>query len=98
MPDVFRLRNILQTMAENRPVPGCAVEVALVESFANAPLFPIEISVIASAAPPRMATFRAGRACARGALKELGSRNVAIPIGPSGAPIWPPGFVGSITH
>jgi 4'-phosphopantetheinyl transferase EntD len=98
MPDEFRLRGILQTMAENQRLTGCAVEVGLLESFSNAALFPAEISAMASAAPRRLATFRSGRACARAALRELGSPDAAIPIGPSGAPIWPPGFVGSITH
>jgi len=98
MPDEFRLRSILQAMAENRRLTNYAIEVHLLESFANAALFPAEIAAMASAAPRRLATFRGGRACARAALRELGSPDVAIPIGPSGAPIWPPGFVGSITH
>lgn len=98
MHDEFRLRHILQTMAENRQLAGYAIQVGPPESFSNAALFPEEISAIARAAPRRVATFRAGRACARAALKELGSLDVAIPIGPSGAPVWPSGFVGSITH
>jgi enterobactin synthetase component D / holo-[acyl-carrier protein] synthase len=98
MPDEFRLKNILQTMAESQGLTNCAIEVGLVESFANAPLFPSEITAMASVAPRRLATFRGGRACARAGLRELGSPDVAIPIGPSGAPMWPSGFVGSITH
>lgn len=61
-------------------------------------LFPEEAGAVAKAAPVRLATFRAGRGCARAALKKLGSPPAAIPVTPSGAPIWPQGFVGSIAH
>jgi 4'-phosphopantetheinyl transferase EntD len=98
MHDEFRLRRVLLTMAENRRLTSCAIEVGLLESFSNAALFSDEIAAMANAAPRRLATFRAGRACARAALRVFGSPDAAIPIGPSGAPIWPPGFVGSITH
>lgn len=98
MRDEFHLRSLLQTMAENRRLTAYAIQVGSLESFSNAALFPIEILAMANAAPRRRATFQAGRGCARAALRELGSPDLAIPIGPSGAPIWPPGFVGSITH
>jgi 4'-phosphopantetheinyl transferase EntD len=95
MRDEFRLTTILQTMADNCHLTAYAIQVGPLESFSNAPLFPTEISPMS---PRRRATFQAGRACAHAALKELGSPDLAIPIGPSGAPVWPPGFVGSITH
>lgn len=41
----------------------------------------------------------AGRLCARAALRSLGhTTDGAIAIGALGAPVWPAGFVGSITH
>jgi 4'-phosphopantetheinyl transferase EntD len=95
MRDEFRLTTILQTMADNCHLTAYAIQAGPLESFSNAPLFPAEIYPMA---PRRRATFEAGRACAHAALKELGSPDFAIPIGPSGAPVWPPGFVGSITH
>ena len=46
----------------------------------------------------RRATFRAGRMCALEALEALGSKAPEIPVGVSGAPVWPEGFIGSISH
>jgi 4'-phosphopantetheinyl transferase EntD len=50
------------------------------------------------ARPQRLLEFRAGRAAARRALAQLGAAAVAIPMGADRAPIWPQGFVGSISH
>lgn len=60
--------------------------------------FPEERAVIAHAAPGRRREFLAGRACAHGALRELGVRARPLDRGPAGQPLWPPGVVGSITH
>jgi 4'-phosphopantetheinyl transferase EntD len=65
---------------------------------AHAVLFPGEEEVIARAVEKRRREFRTGRACARIALAELGVEQQAIPSGPRGAPQWPAGVVGSITH
>jgi enterobactin synthetase component D len=46
----------------------------------------------------RRAEFISGRLCARAALKALGATQLDVPIGADGSPLWPPGFVGSITH
>lgn len=48
--------------------------------------------------PIRKAEFAAGRAYARAALEALGCRKQSIPVAPDRRPIWPTGFVGSITH
>jgi 4'-phosphopantetheinyl transferase EntD len=40
----------------------------------------------------------AARIVARKLLKALGEPNAALPRSPSGAPVWPPGIVGSIAH
>lgn len=50
------------------------------------------------ARPQRLQEFRAGRGAARRALAELGAAAIAIPMGADRAPIWPQGFVGSISH
>jgi len=50
------------------------------------------------AGPRRRATFLAGRSSAHAALKMMGSGTVDVPSLPSGAPRWPPGFSGSISH
>ncbi len=58
-----------------------------------------EKAAVAGAAESRVAQFTAGRVCAREALAEAGwFERVPIPRGTDRAPVWPPGFVGSITH
>jgi 4'-phosphopantetheinyl transferase EntD len=61
-------------------------------------LFPVEEPAIAEATGERRREFATGRACARTALDRLGYRPVALPRDDGGAPIWPHGVVGSITH
>jgi len=46
----------------------------------------------------RRREFAAGRICAQTALVLQGEKCSAIGIGPLRAPIWPHGFVGSISH
>lgn len=75
--------------------------VAATEAFsdsAEVPLFPEEEAIIARAVAKRRDEFTTGRGCAREALARLGIAPVPIPRGPRGAPLWPSGIVGSITH
>ncbi len=46
----------------------------------------------------RQAEYLAGRRVAREALCRAGIAQVDLPIGPSRAPLWPSGYVGSISH
>jgi 4'-phosphopantetheinyl transferase EntD len=62
------------------------------------PLFQEEETLIASAIDKRRREFAAGRIYARHALQELGHPAVPILPGPSRAPQWPKGFVGTISH
>ncbi len=64
----------------------------------DAPLFPEEQEAVARGVLRRRREFAAGRACARVALSRLGVVPVPIPQGADRAPIWPDGYVGSITH
>jgi 4'-phosphopantetheinyl transferase EntD len=76
-------------------------EVAAVEAFGDLPggtLFPAEEAVIAKAVDKRRRDFTTGRACAHEALARLGLPPAPILPGPQGAPQWPAGVVGSITH
>jgi 4'-phosphopantetheinyl transferase EntD len=71
------------------------------EAFSDAPdavLFPEEMCFIGKAADKRRREFATARKCARNALGRLGVAAVPIPAGGGGAPQWPPGVVGSITH
>ncbi|HEX4451740.1 MAG TPA: 4'-phosphopantetheinyl transferase superfamily protein [Kofleriaceae bacterium] len=58
------------------------------------PLFADEAAAVARAVAKRRREFAFGRACARAAL----GAEVAIGVGQGGAPIWPAGVTGSITH
>jgi 4'-phosphopantetheinyl transferase EntD len=66
----------------------------------HAPLYPEEQAAVARAVPKRRAEHAAGRACAREALAALGRPAGPIPRDEAdhGAPVWPYGVVGSITH
>lgn len=61
-------------------------------------LFPGEHVHVASAVAKRRREFAHGRACARRALVELGAEPCALPVAETRDPLWPSGFVGSITH
>jgi 4'-phosphopantetheinyl transferase EntD len=61
-------------------------------------LVPEEEALVAKAAPKRRRDFALGRACAHKALTALGHDGVLIGRGEDGAPLWPGGVVGSITH
>jgi 4'-phosphopantetheinyl transferase EntD len=75
--------------------------VATAEAFDDdvpAPLFPEEERVVARAVDKRRREFATARRLAREALAELGHPPVALPPGERGAPRWPDGVAGSITH
>lgn len=65
----------------------------------QASLHPEEQAIVEGAVPTRVAQFTAGRHCAHRALARLGVPN-GLPLlrTEDRAPIWPKGFVGSITH
>ncbi len=62
-------------------------------------LHPLERALVAQAVDVRKAEFGDARWCAHQALAQLGA-NTEQPIlrGERGMPLWPKGFVGSITH
>ncbi len=84
-------------MLEELLPPGVAVE-ATRGDILDEPLFPVEEAAIARAVEKRRREFTTGRACARRALARLGVEPGPILPGERGAPGWPPGTVGSITH
>lgn len=75
--------------------------VAAAEAFGDPPgmmLFPEEEAVISKAVGKRRLEFTAARHCARAAMARLGLPPVPVLPGSHGAPRWPPGVVGSMTH
>lgn len=75
--------------------------VAAVEAYADRPdavLLSGETAGLERAVPSRRREFATGRSCARAGLVRLGLPPTAVGRGDRGAPQWPPGVVGSITH
>lgn len=76
-------------------------EVICVESFGpgvSGGLRADETSFIEGSVESRRHEFAAVRSCAREALGVLGAPVGSILPGPGGAPVWPNGVVGSMTH
>lgn len=61
-------------------------------------LFPEELAVVAASVDKRRQEFAAVRRCARAAMAVLGQGPVPLLPGAWGAPQWPAGLVGSMTH
>lgn len=61
-------------------------------------LYADEAAHICRAVASRRADFAAVRNCARTALAELGFERGPMVPGERGAPVWPEGVVGSLTH
>ncbi len=61
-------------------------------------LFPEELTLLEGASNKRQREFCAGRYCAHNLLEILGYANQPILKDKCGAPIWPEGITGSISH
>lgn len=82
-------------------LPPGAVAVELEEAGEDdftAMLHPAELVCVRDASLGRRREFAAGRECARRAVALLGVAAGPLPADADGAPLWPPGVVGSITH
>lgn len=84
---------------------GCLLSVAgdvtaavepLIDDVAD--LSPSERGLVPNAGPARLREFAAGRRAARRALACLGQAGVSILRDERGAPLWPEGVTGSISH
>lgn len=64
----------------------------------RASLLPAEACAVERAVQRRQVEFATGRVCARAALESFGCAPEAIGVGGSREPLWPDGFVGSISH
>src|SRR5262245_38045035 len=61
-------------------------------------MFPAEAAALAHAVPRRRREFATVRYCARQALRRIGTTPAPILPDADGAPLWPAGVVGSMTH
>ncbi|WP_373355978.1 4'-phosphopantetheinyl transferase [Pseudoroseicyclus sp. CXY001] len=84
-----------RVLAELAPSWAAVAAVPVAEAE---PLHPDETTFVARAVASRQAEFAAGRTAARKALARLGCGPLPIPVGAQRAPVWPEGFIGSITH
>ncbi|QUH02600.1 4'-phosphopantetheinyl transferase superfamily protein [Saccharopolyspora erythraea] len=81
-----------------RVLPEGATWVETFDDPAEATLFPEEEAAIARAVDKRRREFTTVRHCARRAMAELGVPPAPLLPGERGAPRWPAGVVGSMTH
>ncbi|MEU1853190.1 4'-phosphopantetheinyl transferase superfamily protein [Streptomyces sp. NPDC019990] len=65
---------------------------------ADTPLFPEEAALLTRAVAKRRREFAAVRSCARRAMEKLGVPPQPVLPGEHGAPGWPAGLAGSMTH
>jgi 4'-phosphopantetheinyl transferase EntD len=79
-------------------LPATAASAEAYHDDAEAALFREERALVARAVETRRRSFATTRACARRALAELGIPPAPILRGRGGAPRWPSGVVGSMTH
>ena len=84
-------------MIERIVTAGVATS-AVYDDPPGAVLFPEEEPAVAKAVDKRRREFTTVRWCAREALAGLGMPPVPIMRGEKGAPRWPDGVVGSMTH
>ena len=85
---------MLETLLAAAPVTVVETREDPADTF----LFPEEAEAVARAVEKRRREFATVRQCARTALGELGIPPAPILPGPEGAPRWPDGIVGSMTH
>lgn len=96
-------RDVRPTIAKEadvieRILPPGVVSATAYDDPAAAVLLPEEEAFVARAVEKRQREFATVRWCARRALAALGLPATAVLPGESGAPRWPEGVVGSMTH
>jgi len=87
--------DLLRFIAETYPV-GIVFHSCRIEEKVN--LIKTEQESARSMHPKRIFEFSAGRYCARYCVAQFGPEAIEIPRGKIGEPLWPPNFMGSISH
>ncbi|MEV7288983.1 4'-phosphopantetheinyl transferase superfamily protein [Streptomyces sp. NPDC093252] len=80
------------------PASVAAVETFGHDDTAEAALYPEEAALVERAVTKRRREFATVRVCARAAMERLGVPPHPVLTGERGAPNWPGGLVGSMTH
>lgn len=81
-----------------RILPAGVVSAELFEDPPGLEPHPQEVALIGRAVEKRRREFITARHCARIAMEKLGVQPAAVLRGDKGAPLWPRGVVGSLTH
>ncbi|MFI0959807.1 4'-phosphopantetheinyl transferase [Streptomyces sp. NPDC021080] len=85
-------------MEELLPESVVAVESHGDDGAGEASLYPEELAVVSRAVSKRRREFASVRVCARRAMEKLGVAPGPVLPGERGAPRWPAGVIGSMTH
>ncbi|MFF4534559.1 4'-phosphopantetheinyl transferase [Streptomyces aureus] len=85
-------------MEELLPESVVAVESHGDDGTGDASLYPEELAVLSRAVGKRRREFASVRVCARRAMDKLGVAPGPVLPGERGAPRWPAGVIGSMTH
>ncbi|MFH9426324.1 4'-phosphopantetheinyl transferase [Streptomyces sp. NPDC017529] len=85
-------------IGELLPESVVAVEVYGDDEAGQTPLYPEEEAVVARAVDKRRREFATVRTCARRAMEKLGVPPQPVLPDQRGAPRWPKGLLGSMTH
>src|SRR5712691_1983212 len=88
----------LQSALDALALPGVAIGHRLISPGDEDALLPEEAPAFAASVVKVRRASGAARIVARELLTRLGLPACALPKGPSGAPIWPAGVVGSLAH
>jgi 4'-phosphopantetheinyl transferase EntD len=92
------LDHSLQSAIDALSVPGIIVGHRLISPGDEDTLWPDERLAFASSVAKVRRASGAARMVARQLLKRLGQPECALPRGSGGAPTWPTGIVGSLSH
>ena len=88
----------LQSAIDALLIPGILIGHRLISPGDEHGLLPEELPAFTSSVIKVRRASGAARIVARQLLSRLGLPECALPRGPSGAPIWPAGIIGSLSH
>jgi 4'-phosphopantetheinyl transferase EntD len=88
----------LQSAIDALACPGVVIGYRFIAPGDECALMPEEALAFATSVLKVRRASGAARMVARQLLLQLGQRECALPRGPSGAPIWPRGIIGSLAH
>ena len=89
---------VFQSAIDTLALPGVAVGHRLISPGDEHALLKEEVPALAASVVKVRRASGAARIVARQLLTQLGYANCALPKGPAGAPVWPAGIVGSLSH